>query len=124
MTKPFLFDLVDTLYHRVMDHAPNYLKDRSMGSAFVLGYVGNYFLIDLVQGFSKLVMPEFFDQDVLPILEKICIGATVAAPVIYSFIKPKELEKVVREHPTYTSGMIGAGLGAIHSTLENLPDLL
>ena len=120
MAKPFLFNIVNFLYHTVMDHAPKFLQERSMTSAFVLGYGGNYLLLDGIQLFSKIFMPQEFDQYTLPLLEKICIASTIATPLIYSFVKPKEMQDIVREHPTYTSGIIGAGLGAIHSTLENL----
>ena len=103
-----------------MDHTPKPLQKRSIGSAFVLGYAGNYLLVDLIQGSSKLFMPNEFNSVYLPFLEKACIVLAIAAPVFYSFIKTNEMENLIKEHPTYTSGIIGAGLGAIHSTLENL----
>ncbi len=120
MKKPFLFDTVNFLYHKAINYAPKFFQERSMGSAFILGYGGSYLLIDLVQKTSEVLMSNEFNTAYLPILEKICIALTIATPVVYSFIKPKEMQEIVKEHPTYTSGMIGAGLGAIHSTLENL----
>lgn len=124
MTNPFLFNTVDFLYNKVMEHTPKSLQERSIGSAFVLGYFGNYLLIDSVQIFSKIFMPQEFDQYLLPVLEKICVAATIISPLVYSFIKPKEIEKTIKEHPTYSSGMAGAGLGAITSVFTGLENLI
>ena len=123
MKKPFLFNTVDFLYNKVMKHAPKSLQERSIGSAFVLGYSGNYLSIDGIQIFSKMFMPQEFDQYILPVLEGICVAATVTAPLVYSFIKPKEIETTIKEHPTYSSGMIGAGFGAITSVFTGLENL-
>ena len=113
MEKPFLFDLVDWAYHGIMDNMPEYLQERSMASAFALGFTGNYLLVKGVQWASNKIMPEGFNKDILPIIEDLCIYLTVASPLMYGLINPQGLQEIVQEHPTYTTGMFGASLSAI-----------
>jgi len=124
MAKPFLFDAVNFLYHKVMDQAPKALQERSMGSAFVLGSIGNYLLVDGIQVFSKFFMSKNFNVYTLPTLEEICVVGTIVIPLIYSFNKPKEMEEIIKTHPTYSYGMLGAGLGAITSVFTGIENLI
>jgi hypothetical protein len=120
MTKPFLFDLVDSLYHGVMDNMPGYLQERSMGGAFVLGYFGNYLLFRGIQKLSETMLPEKFNNKHLVNIEKLLRGALIIAPTIYAFTKPENIKYVLTNHPTYASGMIGAGLGALTSATKHI----
>jgi len=113
MEKPFLFDLVNWAYNGVMGNMPEYLQERSMPSAFLLGFTGNYILVKSIQKISDKIMPKGFNKDILPIIENLCVYLTVASPLMYGLIDPQGLQEVMQEHPTYTSGMIGAGLSAI-----------
>ncbi len=118
--KPFLFDIVNEAYHFVMDIMPKSLQERSIGSAFVLGFLGNYTAFKLVQGVSDILLPESFNQKYLPLIEKACILGTLTSPLVYSFIDPQGMQEVTQKHPTYTWGMIGAGLGAIWAAYQDI----
>lgn len=120
MEKPFLFDIVDFLYDNVMDNAPEFLQQRSMSSAFTLGFLGNYFLVKGIQKISEKIMNKEFNHKYLPIMEKGCIGLTAGAPFVYGLIDPQGLQEIMTKHPTYTSGMIGAGLGAIYCASKDI----
>lgn len=61
-----------------------------------------------------------FDDKVLPVLEKICIGAMATAPLIYAAIDPDTALKIYQENNIYLSGMTGVYFGSIASALEDL----
>ena len=46
-------------------------------------------------------------------IEKLGIISVIGIPLAYSFFDPRGVQQIMQEHPTYTSGMIGAGLSAI-----------
>ena len=60
--KPFLFDIVDKAYHGVMDNVPKELQERSMASAFTLGFAGSYVLVKSIQLLSEKTMSEKFNN--------------------------------------------------------------
>lgn len=123
MTKPFLYDIVNTLYHGVMDIMPQFLQDSPMASAFVLGTGGIYGVVRGFQAFSKKfvsrVIPHF-DKELLPKLEKVCIAGMAVAPVLYAFIDPERANEIMAQHPVYTSGMAGVYLGSIVGAVQDL----
>ena len=121
MIKPFLFDLVDKAYHSVMDQTPLYLQERSMGSAFVLGAAGTWGLTRLLQLSFDNALPKSFNQKYLLFIEKLGIISVIGIPLAYSFFDPRGVQQIMQEHPTYTSGMIGSGLGTI---IANSQDIL
>ena len=123
MAKPLLYDVVDKLYHGVMDHMPQALQDRDMASAFILGSAGIYFVVRGLQWTSKNVMNKFipnFDEKWLPKLEKAYIAGMAAAPVLYAFIDPEGAKTIMTQHPTYTSGMAGVYAGSIAGAAQDL----
>ncbi|MEK6835376.1 MAG: hypothetical protein AABX61_03880 [Nanoarchaeota archaeon] len=120
MAKPFLFDVVNALYNGVMDHAPKSLQERSMFSALALGYVGNYLLTRGIQKTSEMFMSEEFNKKHLPLIEEVCIYLTIGAPLLYMMIDSNGMQELIQEHPTYVSGMLGAGLGAITAAQNDI----
>jgi len=123
MAKPILYSVVDTLYHGVMDKMPKKLQDRSMASAFVLGFGGTYLVIRGLQWTSKNVMNKIipnFDKKWLPNLEKACVVSMTAAPILYAAIHPKKAKAIMAQHPTYTSGMEGVYAGSINGAVQDL----
>jgi hypothetical protein len=122
-SKPFLYKTVDFLYNGVMNHAPEVLQKRSMASAFLLGAIGIYGVVKGLQFTSKKVMNRIipdFDEKWLPKLEKTCIAAMGAAPVIYFAIDPDGAQELLRNHPVYTSGMAGVYVGSITGAAQDL----
>jgi len=122
MTKPPLWDLVNKLYHGLMDIMPQSLQERSMASAFTLGAAGSYCLVRSLQWLSKKVdkVVPGFDGIALPALEKICVAGMSLAPLIYSAVDPEGAMSVLKEHPTYISGMAGVYVGSIGGALQDL----
>ncbi len=123
MSKPFLYDAVDTLYNGLMNHMPQALQDRDMTSAAVLGAVGTYGVIRGSQWTSKNVMNKLipnFDEKWLPILEKICIAGMSVAPVVYAGFDPNGAKEIMTQHPTYTSGMLGVLAGSLTGAVQDL----
>lgn len=123
MAKPFLWDVVNVLYHSVMDRMPQALQDRDMASAFVLGSAGAYGVVKGLQWTSKHVMNRIipdFDEKCLPLLEKVCIVGMAAAPVVYAIFDPEGAREIMTQHPTYTSGMAGVYAGSITGAAQDL----
>lgn len=123
MKEPLLYDIVNRLYHGVMDNMPQVLQDRDMASAFVLGSVGIYSVVRGLQWTSRKMMNRLipnFDEKWLPILEKVCIVGMVAAPVLYSLVDPEGAKEIMTQHPTYTSGMVGVCVGSITGATQDL----
>ena len=123
MKEPFLYDIVDALYHGVMDNMPQAVQERNISSAFILGSLGIYGVVRGLQWGSKNVMNYFipnFDEKYLPVMEKACIGGMIAIPLLYSMINPTEAIEIITQHPIYTSGMIGVAFGSIAGALQDL----
>ena len=123
MSEPFLYGLVDTLYHKVMDSMPQALQDRDMASAFVLGSAGIYGVVRGLQWASKNFMDRIipnFDAKWLPKLEKICAVGMAAAPILYSIFDQEGAKEIMAQHPTYTSGMVGVWAGSITAAVQDL----
>jgi len=123
MNKPFLYNAVDFLYHKVMDDIPQAVQERDISSAFVLGSLGIYSAVRGLQWGSKNVMNYFisdFDEKYFPVLEKVCIAGMIAIPIAYSLINPRGAREIMTGHPVYTSGMIGVAFGSITGALLDL----
>ena len=123
MTDPILYDVVDTLYHGVMNHMPEALQTRDMLSAFLLGGSGIYCVVRSLQWMSRNMMDGFianFDEKVIPVLEKICIISMGSAPFIYAAVDPEGAREMVMEHPVYTAGMAGVYIGSITGAVQDL----
>ena len=123
MAKPFLYDVVDKLYHGVMDIMPKALQERDMSSAFVLGSTGIYGVVRGLQWTSKNLMNKIipdFDDKWLPKLEKAFIVGMAAAPILYGLIDPDGAREIMTQHPTYTSGMAGVYTGSITGAAQDL----
>jgi len=123
MTEPILYDVVDKLYHGVMDNMPQALQDRDMASAFVLGSAGIYSVIRGLQWTSKNVMNKIipnFDEKWLPNLEKACVVGMAVAPILYATIDPEGAKAIMTQHPTYTSGMAGVYVVSITEAIQDL----
>lgn len=41
-------------------------------------------------------------------------------PVIYGFTDPERAKQIIKEHPTYISGMVGATLGAVAAATKHI----
>ena len=102
-----------------MDNFPEIPQEGNMASAFVLGGLGIYSVVLGLQGFSKKVIPNF-DKKYLPLLEKACIAGMIAVPLIYGIVDPEGAKTIMTQHPTYTSGMTGVGVGSIIGALQHL----
>ena len=123
MTKPPLYEVVDFLYNSIMDSMPQSLQERPMASAFVLGAGGIFGVVKSLQWASKHIMDWYikdFDEKWLPALEKICIVAMVAVPVLYASVDPESAQKIMTQHHLYTSGMAGVYVGSIGGALQDL----
>ena len=118
MGKPLLWDLVNSLYTGVTEHMPDFIKDRPMASAFVLGALGSYGLSKAVQVISNRF--PVFDRRVMPYLEKVCRYVIVGGPLLYSIINPEGAKEVLMNHPVYTSGMTGVAAGGIVALTQDL----
>lgn len=121
--KPF-FPIVDWLYHSLMDHAPQFLQDRSMFNAFGLGAVGMYGVVRGLQFVAKIgtmnrVVPHFYDKW-LPRLETASIVAITGLPLLYGFIDPDGVKEIMTRHPVYTSGMGGVWFGSTGAAIQDL----
>jgi hypothetical protein len=73
MNKPLFWDAVNTAYHGVVDHLPAVIGNHGVASAMVLGAVGSYASVRVLQAMSKFVKDDVphFDRKVLPTLETI-----------------------------------------------------
>ena len=123
MKKPFLWETVNFLYHNVMDNTPQFMQDKQVFSAIVLGSAGSYGLVRSLQWFSNKYMDYFiedFDKKWLPVLEKTCLYGVIGIPLAYSFIKPDEVKAIISEHPVYTSGMAGITFSGVIGALQDL----
>ncbi len=120
---PIFYDTVDTLYHAFMDSMPKFLQERSKTSAFVLGGSGIYATVRTLQWTSKNIMDYYisdFDEKILPVLEKTCIGLMVAAPFLCYLVAPERTKEIISQHQVYTSGMVGVWLGSIIGAGQDL----
>ena len=73
MNKPPLYDIVDKLYHGVMDKMPQALQDRGEAMAFLLGAGGIYGVVKGLQWTSRNAMNKLipnFDEKWLPALKR------------------------------------------------------
>ena len=123
MAKPFLWDVVNTLYHSVMDNMPQAIQDRSVASAFILGTAGSYGLVRGLQWTSKNLIKKIipdFDKKILPKLEKVCIVGLASVPLVYSLIDPEGANQILSQHPVYSAGMIGVYTGSITGAVQDL----
>jgi len=123
MTDPFLWETVNFLYHSVMDNMPQFLQDRPVFSAIVLGSAGSYGLVRSLQWFSNKYMDYFipgFDKKWLPNLEKACIAGILSIPLAYSFLNPNEAKAIISEHPVYSAGMSAAAFSGIFGAWQDL----
>lgn len=122
MSNPPLWDLVNTLYHGVMDNAPQPLQDRAELSALILGAGGTYLLVRGLQYTSEHWMDRIipgFNKNWLPKLEIACVVVMTAVPVGSAVIAPETALGTIREHPVYTVGMAGAYFAGIKGVFHN-----
>ncbi|MFA6089136.1 MAG: hypothetical protein WC755_04695 [Candidatus Woesearchaeota archaeon] len=122
-TKPFAFNIVNYAYNGVISHAPAFFQERPVMSAMILGSTGIYGVVKGLQYTSKKVMNKIipkFHEEVLPILEKICITGMAATPVICSAIDPEGAKALLANHPVYTAGMAGVYAGSILGAAQDL----
>ena len=123
MSKPILYNIVNTLYNSVMDKMPEEVKQRDVAAAFVLGSVGTYGVTRGVQWLSENVADKIipdFSKKYLPAIEKASIALITAAPLIYAIIDPQGARDVISQHPTYASGMAGVYVGGVAAALQDL----
>lgn len=123
MTKPFLYDIVDKLYHVVMDPMPHVIREREQASAFVLGTAGIYGVARAFQWASRHIIDKVipgFDENALPVFEKICIAGMAAAPILYALIDPEGAKAITAQHPVYAAGMAGVYAGSISGAVQDL----
>jgi len=114
--EPFLYDLTNNLYHKVMDDMPQAVQDRDIASAFILGAAGSYAFTKTLQWISRNIMDGMipdFDEKLLPILERVCQVGVIAIPTLYAIIDPEGARTILMQHPTYSAGMTGAITGGI-----------
>ena len=123
MDKPPLWELVNSLYHGVMDRTPQVLQDRDMSSAFVLGAAGTYGAFRgirfLLRNFGNYYMPTFGDEW-LPKIEKGVAAAMTAVPILYAAVDPEGAKQIMTMHPTYTSGMMGVWAGGVGAIVHDM----
>ena len=109
--------MLTPLYNAVSKQLPEKVQKSPQALAFGLGYVGGRLTVAGLQAVSKYsmdyIIPDFH-QSILPGLEEICQLATVVLPFAYGLQNPDKFKKLIIEHPTYTSGMTGVAIGAIH----------
>lgn len=123
MSKPFLYDAVDRLYHFVMDPMPNFIRERDLESSFLLGSIGVYCVVRVLQWTSKNVADKLiigFNEDILPNLEKICIATMAATPFAYATLDPQGAKQLISERPVYTAGMAGVYVGSLTVAIQDL----
>jgi hypothetical protein len=122
MTKPFLWDMVNTAYHGVVDQLPAVIGNHGVASAMLLGAVGSYASVRILQAMSKFVKDDVpkFDRTVLPALEKICMVGVTLAPLAAAIVDPQGTQETIQGHPVYVSGMAGAYVGAMTGAVQDL----
>lgn len=121
--KPFLYDVVNTLYKAVESIMPEFIRERAMFNAFVLGSAGTFGVIKGLQALSRKFMDKvipYFNRKYLPIIEKAGLAVITAAPLVYAAVDPEGAQHIVTQHPVYTSGMAGAYLGAAGAVVHDL----
>jgi hypothetical protein len=120
---PFLHSVVDALYNGVMQFAPEFLRQRPMFSAPVLGATGAYTAVRALQEISwrwmDRVIPDF-DERWLPELEKACLAAIPAVVLATGFADSEGLQETVSKFPVYTAGMVSAYAGAAAGAVMDL----
>ena len=104
MTFKPLYNVVDYLYHGVMDHMPESFQERSIASAFFLGSVGSYAVTKISSALLNKAFPRI-------VLGKGLSYLIAGAPFLYAAFDPDGAREIMSQHPTYTSGMVGACLG-------------
>ena len=123
MSKPILYNIVNTLYNSVMDKMPEEVKQRDVAAAFVLGSVGTYGVTRGVQWLSENVADKIipdFSTKYLPAIEVASITAITAAPLLYALFDPQGAREIISQHPTYASGMAGVYVGGVAAALQDL----
>lgn len=123
MPNPFLYDTVDKLYHIVMSPMPNFIGQRDLESAFLLGAVGIYGVVRGMQWTSKNIVDKItpkFHENIIYNLEKICIFGMAVTPFVYATLDPQGAKQIISEHPVYTSGMTGVYVGSITAAIQDL----
>ncbi len=109
---PF-YEIVEFLYHSVMDRMPQAFQDRDIAAAFTLGAAGTYAVSRGIQRLAK-------NLSWFPLIEKAAVAAAVACPVIYAMIDPEGARDVIKNHETYTSGMAGVAVGGAIAVIQDL----
>ena len=93
-----------------------------MASAFILGGTGSYVATRIALSGLRLavnmVNPE--SERWVPPLEIAGALALPAVTLLYGFRNPRGIKETVTKHPTYTSGMIGAYLGGLAATIQDI----
>jgi len=123
MSKPFLWDTVNTLYHGVVDHLPEVVQERDIALPALLGFGGIYLVVKGLQWTSRHVMDRIipnFDRDWLPALEKTCIGVIVGAPILYAIVDPEGAREIWTQNYQYTPGMGGVVAGSVTGAAQDL----
>lgn len=123
MSKPFLYDTVDKLYHLVMDPMPQSIRERDVESAFLLGFIGVYGVVRGLQWTSKNAYDKIspgFHEYILPTLEKICITTMAITPFVYATFDSQGAKQLISEHPVYTFGMVGVYVGSLAAAIQDL----
>ena len=69
MNKPPLWEIVNSLYHGVMDRMPQVLQERDMASAFVLGVAGTYGIFRFGRFLSRN-LGNYYPQNYLAVLKE------------------------------------------------------
>jgi len=122
MDDPPVYDLVDRLYHSVMDGMPKKLQERAKLSAFVLAGSGSALLVNSLQWTSEHLVDKIipgFDNYALPPLEMTCLVGIHLLPLAYAMVKPEKIIDILDNHLVYASGMLGVYFGSTIAALQD-----
>jgi len=108
MTPP-LYEIVDALYKGATRFAPDWVTDRPMAAAAVLGFTGSYLVAQGVKaGLRKLGEKAHFDSS---LLEKICGAAAPATLLAGMIIDHEGVRQILENHQVYTAGVTASAFG-------------
>lgn len=93
----------DKAYHNFVDGLPQFLQERPMMMAYLLGAGASYGSAWVAQKLAKHILPEKTRR----IINASAGIAAALLPIAYAAIAPDSAKSLFEQHPVYSAGLLG-----------------
>jgi len=117
MTHP-LYEIVDFLYRTTTDWMPEGVRE-NLATPAILGGAGTFAVFRGIHVLSEKYMSGWFNDKVLPWINKAIGAGVIAIPIAYAIFNPEGALDAAKNHPKYAAGVGGCVVGGLCAAFEN-----